>query len=121
MASRYRGDRTTDPRCASCVNGLYATGYLVSQLQLLLFQQFPLLLLHVAPSRLDVAPTQMAKDLILLVIGELSAGQRPIDSLAPGALDVVDDPVVATNAPTYQLPARMFATDDAPGLNHAPM
>ena len=119
MASRYRGDRTTDPRCASCVNGLYATG--VSQLQLPLFQQFPLPLLHVAPSRLDVAPTQTAKDLILPVIGKRSAGQLPNDSLAPGALDVVDDPVVETNAPTYQLSARMFATDDAPGLNHAPM
>ena len=119
MASRYRGDRTTDPRCASCVNGLYATGVL--QLRLPLFQQFLLLPLHAAPSRLDVAPTQTAKDLILLAIGERSAGQLPNDSLAPGALDVVDDPVVATNAPTYQLPARMFATDDAPGLNHAPM
>ena len=119
MASRYRGDRTTDPRCASCVNGWYATGCFVSQLQLPLFQQLPLLLLHVAPSRLDVAPTQTAKDLILLVIGEQSAGQRPNDSLAPGALDVVDDPFVGTNAPTFQLPAHLFPTDDAPGLHHA--
>ena len=119
MASRYRGDRTTDPRYASCVNGWYATECFVSLLQLPLFQQLPLPLLHVAPFPLDVAPTQTAKDLILLVIGEQSAGQRPKSSLAPGALDIVDDPFVGTNAPTFQLPAHLFPTDDAPGLHHA--
>ena len=121
MASRYRGDRTTDPRYASCVNGWYATECFVSLLQLPLFQQLPLPLLHVAPFPLDVAPTRTAKDSILLVIGEQSVGQRPNDSLAPGALDVVDDPFVGTNAPTFQLPAHLFPTEDAPGLHRAPM